>query len=69
MECFFCADTPYLSSEQVDALKNQTVIQVVAGNSHSLCLTSAGEVFSWGDNSYGQLGRGDPDPGLCRIPK
>ncbi|CAL8268214.1 unnamed protein product [Arctogadus glacialis] len=34
------------------------VIQVACGNSHSLALTKAGDVFSWGSNSHGQLGLG-----------
>lgn len=32
------------------------VTQVVAAASHSLAVTRAGEVFSFGDNTYGQLG-------------
>ncbi|KAK0149380.1 putative E3 ubiquitin-protein ligase HERC6 [Merluccius polli] len=34
------------------------VVQVACGNSHSLALTKAGDVFSWGSNSHGQLGLG-----------
>ena len=33
-------------------------VQVVAGDSHSLGLTSEGPVFAWGNNSSGQLGNG-----------
>ncbi|KAK3089327.1 hypothetical protein FSP39_002760 [Pinctada imbricata] len=44
--------------EKVESLTNMTVTQVVVGANHCLALTSAGEVFSWGDNSKGQLGRG-----------
>ena len=32
--------------------------QVVCGYAHSLALTDTGELFSWGSNSYGQLGTG-----------
>ncbi|XP_072563291.1 probable E3 ubiquitin-protein ligase HERC6 [Paramormyrops kingsleyae] len=34
------------------------VIQVACGKYHSLALTKEGEMFSWGRNSYGQLGLG-----------
>ncbi|XP_074535239.1 putative E3 ubiquitin-protein ligase HERC4 [Halichoeres trimaculatus] len=34
------------------------VIQVACGNVHSLALTQGGDVFTWGSNSYGQLGLG-----------
>uniref|UniRef100_A0A8K9UEI5 RCC1-like domain-containing protein n=1 Tax=Oncorhynchus mykiss TaxID=8022 RepID=A0A8K9UEI5_ONCMY len=48
-----------------------TVIQVACGNSHSLALTTGGQVFSWGLNSHGQLGLGkgvplQPIPALVR---
>ena len=50
-------------------LQSQKVINVAAGSQHSLALTEAGEVFSWGDNSYGQLGRGQLDESQTRQPK
>ena len=31
--------------------------QVIAGGDHSLALGSDGNLYSWGDNTYGQLGR------------
>ncbi|KAI4884474.1 hypothetical protein NFI96_014102 [Prochilodus magdalenae] len=34
------------------------VIQIACGNFHSLALTNGGEVYSWGQNNYGQLGLG-----------
>ncbi|KAJ8000717.1 hypothetical protein DPEC_G00183250 [Dallia pectoralis] len=43
------------------------VIQVACGNVHSLALTRGGEVFSWGLNSFGQLGLGKDFP-LQTIP-
>ena len=50
-------------------LQSQKVINVAAGSQHSLALTEAGEVFSWGDNSCGQLGRGQLDESQTRQPK
>ena len=35
---------------------------------HVLALTRNSEVYSWGSNSYGQLGRGDDTPDPCCIP-
>ncbi|KAK3591313.1 hypothetical protein CHS0354_028420 [Potamilus streckersoni] len=44
-------------------------MQVAAGACHSLSLTKAGEVFSWGDNSRGQLGRGPVNTQEAKTPK
>jgi len=32
------------------------IVQVVAASCHSLALTQVGEVYSWGDNAWGQIG-------------
>ncbi|TSK22496.1 putative E3 ubiquitin-protein ligase HERC6 [Bagarius yarrelli] len=47
------------------------VVQVACGNFHSLALTKGGEVISWGQNKFGQLGLGksvelQPVPSLIR---
>uniref|UniRef100_A0A1S4H5Z6 RCR-type E3 ubiquitin transferase n=1 Tax=Anopheles gambiae TaxID=7165 RepID=A0A1S4H5Z6_ANOGA len=50
------------------------VTQIACGQHHSLVLTSAGEVYSFGSNQYGQLGTGDLQapaggrPHLVRFP-
>jgi alpha-tubulin suppressor-like RCC1 family protein len=35
-----------------------TPIAVAAGNSHRMAVGSDGKLYAWGDNSYGQLGKG-----------
>lgn len=44
---------PYF--EQLDAA------YIAAGSRHSACITSGGQLYTWGDNSLGQCGVG-PDP-------
>ena len=41
-------------------IEKERIIQIACGESHSLALTSKGQVFSWGSNGEGQLGLG-PD--------
>lgn len=36
----------------------QDIIQVVKGSNHFLALNTDGTVYAWGNNAYGQLGRG-----------
>lgn len=50
-------------------LKAQKVIQVCAGASHSVVLTQAHEVMTWGTNEKGQLGRGDVSEQASKEPK
>lgn len=62
-----------LTPEQLAALEIVSKRQVAAGDEHSLYLDEHGQVYSWGSNTYGQLGDGDgnrltavptPIPGL-----
>lgn len=43
---------------QVPSLRNHLVRSIAAGEQHSVAVTSYGEVYSWGDNSFGQTGIG-----------
>jgi len=45
----------------IDALDSPSIVQVAAGNVHSLALTDDGDVYSVGASSSGQLGHGDTD--------
>uniref|UniRef100_A0A7M4FZI6 HECT and RLD domain containing E3 ubiquitin protein ligase family member 6 n=1 Tax=Crocodylus porosus TaxID=8502 RepID=A0A7M4FZI6_CROPO len=48
--------------KKIDVLLNHRVLQVTCGHYHSLALTQDGRVFSWGQNSHGQLGLGKEFP-------
>ena len=41
------------------ALLNKAVVQVAAGDKHSMCVNGDGSVYSWGFNYDGQLGVAD----------
>ena len=43
----------------VRSLRSVSVVSVVCGHFHTLCLTFQGSVYAWGSNSCGQLGLGD----------
>ncbi|ETE59098.1 putative E3 ubiquitin-protein ligase HERC6, partial [Ophiophagus hannah] len=51
-----------LPARKIDALSMYNVIQVACGHYHSIALTKDGRVFSWGQNSHGQLGLGKELP-------
>mmetsp|Transcript_2642 Transcript_2642/g.3907 ORF Transcript_2642/g.3907 Transcript_2642/m.3907 type:complete len:666 (-) Transcript_2642:112-2109(-) len=57
-----CISPPRL----VEALQRVVVVQISAGDSHSLAVTGGGRVFSWGSGSDGQLGVGGAFPILPR---
>lgn len=40
-------------------LLDETIVQVSAGNAHSIALTDDGRIFTWGRNDAGQLGHSD----------
>uniref|UniRef100_A0A3B4CZH2 HECT domain-containing protein n=1 Tax=Pygocentrus nattereri TaxID=42514 RepID=A0A3B4CZH2_PYGNA len=61
----------------IKELSSWNVIQVVCGDQHCMALTQDGHLFTWGQNSSGQLGLGKGEPSflspqplksLCGIP-
>jgi alpha-tubulin suppressor-like RCC1 family protein len=52
--------TDYDSSKikQIDYFKNVFIEDVVCSETHCLSISNKGEIYGWGDNSYGQLGNG-----------
>ncbi|KAK3385016.1 regulator of chromosome condensation 1/beta-lactamase-inhibitor protein II [Podospora didyma] len=47
---------PYFQLHEVDSLRNHKIKSIATGDFHSLALDNEGHVFSFGDNSSGQLG-------------
>ncbi|KAI6880020.1 RCC1/BLIP-II protein [Hortaea werneckii] len=47
---------PYDQPHEITTLKGFKIEKIACGDNHSLALDSEGRVFSWGDNSSGQLG-------------
>ncbi|KAF6250550.1 hypothetical protein COO60DRAFT_1465227 [Scenedesmus sp. NREL 46B-D3] len=47
-----------LRPHKVRGLEGHSVVQVAAGGTHSLAVTSSGRMFIWGRASYGRLGLG-----------
>jgi alpha-tubulin suppressor-like RCC1 family protein len=50
------------------ALAGQSIVGLGAGNSWSGALSADGSLFTWGNNSTGQLGKGTIDPGMDGVP-
>jgi alpha-tubulin suppressor-like RCC1 family protein len=40
-------------------LRHRPIVSITCGESHTLAMTVGGNVYSWGENSQGQLGLGD----------
>ena len=49
----------HLLPKQAEALADQRVVAVSAGERHSIALTADGAVWSWGEGDEGKLGHGD----------
>nr|XP_032812660.1 E3 ubiquitin-protein ligase HERC2 isoform X4 [Petromyzon marinus] len=48
----------------IESLRGVEVVDVAAGGAHSACITSAGELYTWGKGRYGRLGHGDSEDQL-----
>ncbi|XP_012502611.1 PREDICTED: E3 ISG15--protein ligase HERC5 [Propithecus coquereli] len=47
--------------EMVESLAGVPLVQISAGEAHSMALSMSGNVYSWGKNDFGQLGLGHTD--------
>ncbi|XP_043530298.1 probable E3 ubiquitin-protein ligase HERC3 isoform X3 [Chiloscyllium plagiosum] len=54
-------DFSIMKPQVLKSLSNTHIIQVACGNNHSLALSKNGQLFAWGQNTYGQLGHGTKD--------
>lgn len=57
-------DTPVLINSAPDNL-----VSISFNQNHSLAIDEDGQVYSWGNDSYGQLGRGDVNRDSCSLTK
>ena len=46
-----------LTPIKVNGFDGQRVASISAGSAHSLALTESGQVYGWGNNAFGQLGK------------
>ncbi|KAJ4329950.1 hypothetical protein N0V87_010425 [Didymella glomerata] len=49
---------------EAGGLGNKKVAAVALGQNHTLAITDEGEIFTWGNNAFGQLGYSLPKPSL-----
>ena len=49
----------------IGALRGRAVMRVACGDTHTLAVTEAGELYTFGRNSNGQLGHGSTDDSLA----
>ncbi|ESO89418.1 hypothetical protein LOTGIDRAFT_218809 [Lottia gigantea] len=45
----------------IESLRGKEVVDIAAGGAHSACITSNGELYSWGKGRYGRLGHGESE--------
>ena len=48
----------------IESLRGVEVVDIAAGGAHSACITSSGELYTWGKGRYGRLGHGDSEDQL-----
>jgi alpha-tubulin suppressor-like RCC1 family protein len=47
-----------LNIKQIEYFKNIFIVDIACGNNNCLSISNKGEIYSWGDNEYGQIGNG-----------
>ncbi|XP_030644119.1 probable E3 ubiquitin-protein ligase HERC3 [Chanos chanos] len=59
---FVDMSSPPFHPSPLSDLSDRKVTQVACGDQHSMALTNDGQLFTWGQNSSGQLGLGKDEP-------
>ena len=49
----------YSHPQLIESLSNESITKISAGNNHSMAITELGELYTWGEGVYGQLGHGE----------
>lgn len=61
----------YDRPKMIDFFQGKHIRDIACGSSHSACITSNGELYTWGQGDNGRLGHGDSTtqlrPKLVRI--
>ena len=52
-------DNQRLTPAKVVALEKKEIREIAAGYDHSLAVSSVGDLYTWGNGGYGQLGQGE----------
>lgn len=61
-ECWTTAPGKTSKLRLVKELENNDIVQIACGDHHSMALSRGGSLFTWGQNTHGQLGVGSQDP-------
>ena len=48
----------YSEPKLIESLVNEIITYISTGNNHSMALTNQGDLYTWGEGIYGQLGHG-----------
>uniref|UniRef100_T1GKR3 RCC1-like domain-containing protein n=1 Tax=Megaselia scalaris TaxID=36166 RepID=T1GKR3_MEGSC len=52
----------------IESLSGIGIVDIACGSAHSACITSSGQVLTWGKGRYGRLGHGDSEDQLRPKP-
>ena len=61
------SENKYLLPKLID-FSSESVVQISCGSHHSLAMTSAGHLYSWGWNKFGQVGCGQEEEDIISEP-